>query len=198
MTQASWILLSGLGLATGLAGGALGAILVADSGPRTTSSTPQASNDESVAVLRDLVGEVRLLRQTMETVPAAPVSERAPVDGPSTDRLQRAIERLAEVLASPGSAVQPRRSAVPAQRNPIPPKATDRLLAICALSEAERGQTYYFWTRQEFVDRFGSPDEMNVQGDGGFNVVLQYQVAEDRWISLSFANDLLYYIDCSN
>jgi hypothetical protein len=108
MTQASWILLAGLGLATGLAGGALGAILVADGGPRPEASAPPPSNDGSVAVLRELVEEVRLLRTSIVAGAPAPASERAPVDGPSTDRLERSIERLAEVLASSGSPVQPR------------------------------------------------------------------------------------------
>jgi hypothetical protein len=36
---------------------------------------------------------------------------------------------------------------------------------------------------------------MNVTGDSGYNVQLQYQVAEDR--VLRFSNDMLYSIDCN-
>ena len=199
--NSSWVPFAGFALLVGLAVGFSGALLFVDRDASPSPPGPVPSNDESVAVLRDLVDEVRLLRASIDAgtsaVPAAPASERAAVGGPPTDRLERSIERLAEVLASPVSAVQGRRPEAQAQQNPIPPKATARLLALCALSEAERGQAYYFWRRLDFVEQFGSPDEVNITGDGGYNVQLVYRISDERQFTFSFANDLLYYIDCN-
>ena len=200
-TNSSWIPVAGLALLVGLAGGFSGALLFADRGASPTTAAPSPSNDESVAVLRELTGEVRQLREAIEmgasSRPQGASSERAPMEAPATDRLERAIERLAEVLATPGSAVQARRGNVSKPPSALKPKATDRLLALCAMSEEDRGRAYYFWSRDEFMDQFGAPDEVSAQGEGSL-LRLEYKIGEERVIKFSFTNDMLFYIDCND
>jgi len=190
------------GFLLGASVGALGFRLLLDPVPPPAPVVPTTSNDDVVAVLRELAGELRKLREATETSspsePREAVASRAPMDAPASDRLESAIERLAEVLAAPGSAVQPRRRAEagPA-RDPLRPKATDRLLALCKLSEAERGRACYFLSLQEFLDAYGSPDYIDVQGNAGTLLRLRYKVEEEETIDFGFSHDLLYSIDCN-
>ena len=196
------MLIAGLGVLSGLAGGFCGALLLADRATPPSPPTERSSDSELVAPLRDLANEVRLIHESIEAGAASraagPASERAPVGTSSTERLENAIERLAEVLASPATAAQPRKTDGSRSRKALVPKATDRLLALCAMTEEERGRNYYFWNRQDFLDQFGAPDEVGVQGDGGYNVVLVYKIGDERTLQFAFANELLYYIDCQD
>jgi hypothetical protein len=195
-TNSSWIPLAGLGLVTGLAGGFLGAILLIDRvrPSRESAPSPSQANDESVAVLRDLAGEVRRLREAIELGASSrtqePGSERAPMDPAGTERLEHSIERLAEVLANPGSAPSRRSVGASPRETTVQPKATDRLIAVI---QARDPKPYFFWTVEQVVDEFGTPDWMMAETKGYLR--LYYKVSENNVLGFFFDDHLLYSIE---
>ena len=206
-TNFSWILVAGLGLTTGAAGGALGAMLLLDREPRIHDPVPTrtidpAAVENGVGALRDLASEVRLLRESMPTsVPVqaeAPGDQRVPMETARSERLERALERIAEGLeaqrsfsagptgspGSPAADLGPRPT-----RAPFKPKVADLLEDLRAIDAGVRNRPYYFWSVDEILERFGCPDEISSSEGGGWR--LFYQVGEEGYVNFYFAQRLL-------
>jgi hypothetical protein len=207
-TNFSWILVAGLGLTTGAAGGALGTMLLLDREPRIHDPVPTRTIDpgaveNGVGALRDLASEVRLLRESMPaSVPLrseAPGNQRVPIETAQSDRLERALERIAEGLEAQRSFSEGSRDSggsIAADlgthrptRAPFKPKAADLLEDLRAVDAGVRNRPYYFWSVDEILERFGCPDEISSSEGGGWR--LFYQVGEEGYVNFYFAQRLL-------
>lgn len=195
------MLVAGLGLLTGAAGGVFGALLLVDRGPRVQESAPTATIDDAafekgVAGLRELTSEVRLLRESMPTRfpnrPEDPLAQRVPMETARSERLERALERIAAALetqpffASGSAAAQ---VAAGPSRAPFKPKDMILLEEIRNGEPGVRNRPFYFWSMDDILERFGCPDQINGNDSGGWQ--LFYNVGEEGYVNFCFTQRML-------
>lgn len=197
-TNSSWMLVAGLGLLTGAAGGVFGALLLVDSKPRVHESVPTPTIDDSafekgVAVLRDLTSEVRLLRASMQTSvphrPEDPATQRVPMETAQSERLERALERIAAALEAQRPFAAGVEVAAGPARAPFKPKDAILLEALRATDAGIRSRPYYFWSMDEILEQFGCPDKVSGVDGGGWS--LFYTVGEEGWVNFYFIQRML-------
>jgi hypothetical protein len=127
---------------------------------------PSAPADSRVAeALIELARELRETRAILETLSADPQRTSVAVPGePSLDSLASVLRSLEASLAARGSddgrapaALRPPQEQHRAWLPPVPADTPDR--------DRFRTRQHLFWTEQQILDRYGKPDEVNVNND---------------------------------
>lgn len=196
-TNSNSLLVGLLGLLLGLGGGAIGSMLVVGGRP-VERPAPVAegggpSDGETAAMLRELTHELRLLREAIEAGGAprqeTPASERTVAAPAPTDRLERAIERLAEVLPSQRAASARPTSAAGLGSSQLRSKNTELLRSVWSAEETVRARPYMFWSMRQIMERFGQPD--GVGSEDGVHWNVYYRFDEETSVEFWFTDDML-------
>jgi hypothetical protein len=194
-TNSSLLLAGGLGLLIGVGGGATGALLV----ERGQPTGPERRTGEGVdpgtisSAIEKLTVEMRAFRASIELhsgEPSTPGEMRVQAANPATERLERAISRLTEVLESPRASSVPFVPAAGVEHERIQPKQTARLEELRAMKPEERSQVYFFWSLQDVLDRFGRPDGFWPQEGGKCS--LHYDLGDDHAVDIMLVDGLVF------
>lgn len=194
-TNSSLLLAGGLGLLIGVGGGATGALLVdRDHGPAMLPAV-NAEAGASSAAIAALTTEIRNLRESIgassSQAPAAG-ELRTPATDPATERLERAIAKLTEVLESPRANPVRSSSSATVEHQRIPPKQVAVLEELRVMNPSERIRAYFFWSLQDVLDRFGKADGFYPQE--GQRCSLHYDLGDGRAVDIQFTSGMVYEI----